>query len=252
MTQSGRPWYAEFYGLDYLQALGSGLTNTAQEAEFVVNALGLNSGDRVLDLCCGQGRHAVLLAERGLAVTGQDHTTEYLHDARAAARAYGVDLCLVNSDMREIPFEGHFDAVINMFSSFGNFESQEDDRRVLAAISKALKPGGRWLMDLLNREWVIANNLPTDWRENDDGTVVLEQRELNLQTSRNHVTFTFIDKEGRRRHSVGHRIRLYTLTEVIQMMASADLLFERAYGGFDSEPYTASTRRMIVVGRKHS
>ena len=187
MTDSGRPWYAEFYGLDYLQALGPGLTNSAQEAEFVLRVLGLKSGDRVLDLCCGQGRHAVLLAERGIAVTGQDHSAEYLREARAAAQQRGVDLPLVNSDMSAIPFECHFDAVINMFTSFGYLESEAQDRHVLAEIGRALKPRGQVLVDLINREWVIANNLPTDWRENDDGTVVLERRELNLQTSRNHV-----------------------------------------------------------------
>ncbi len=250
MTDSGPPWYAEFYGRDYLQALGPGLTYTAQEVDFVVSVLGLKSGDRVLDLCCGQGRHAVLLADQGIDVTGQDQSAEYLQDARAAAEQHGVDLPLVNGDMRTIPFEGHFDAVINMFTSFGYFESEADDRRVLVEISKALKPGGQVLLDLINREWVIANNQPMEWRENDDGTVILERRELNLQTSRNHVTFTFIDRDAQRRQSVGHQIRLYTLTEIVQMMAAAGLTFERAYGGFDSEQYTPTTRRMVVIARK--
>ncbi|MCH7970622.1 MAG: class I SAM-dependent methyltransferase [Chloroflexi bacterium] len=252
MTDNDTPWYTQFYGRDYLQALGPGLTNTAQEAEFVVSALALRPGDRVLDLACGQGRHAVLLAKRGIDVTGQDQSAEYLQDARAAAERHGVDLPLVNSDMRTIPFEGQFDAVISMFTSFGYFESEADNRQVLAEISKALKPDGHVLIDLVNREWVIANNQPTERRENSDGTVVLERRELNLQTSRNHVTFTFVDRNGKRRESVGHQIRLYTLTEIIQMMAGAGLTYVRVYGGFDSEPYTPSTRRMIVIARNGS
>ena len=249
MTGNDTPWYTQFYGRDYLQALGPGLTNTAQEAEFVVSALALRPGDRVLDLACGQGRHAVLLAKRGIDVTGQDQSAEYLQDARAAAERHGVDLPLVNSDMRTIPFEGQFDAVLSMFTSFGYFESEADNRRVLTEICNALKPDGHLLIDLVNREWVIANNQPTERRVNSDGTVVLERRELNLQTSRNHVTFTFVDRNGKRRESVGHQIRLYTLTEIIQMMAGAGLTYVRVYGGFDSEPYTPSTRRMIVVAR---
>ena len=252
MTDNDTPWYTRFYGRDYLEALGPGLTNTVREAEFVVSALALEPGNRVLDLACGQARHAVLLAERGIEVTGQDQSAEYLQDARTAATEHGVDLPLVNSDMRTIPFEGHFDAVISMFTSFGYFEPEADKKQVLAEISKALRPDGRVLIDLINREWVIANNQATARRENSDGTVVLERRELNLQTSRNHVTFTFIDRDGKQRDSVGHRIRLYTLTEIIQMMAGADLNFERAYGGFDSEPYTPSTRRMIVIARNGS
>ena len=252
MNDNDTPWYTQFYGRDYLQALGPGLTNTAQEAEFVVSALALRPGDRVLDLACGQGRHAVLLAKRGIDVTGQDQSAEYLQDARAAAERHGVDLPLVNSDMRTISFEVQFDAVISMFTSFGYFESEADNRRVLTEICNALKPDGHLLIDLVNREWVIANNQPTERRVNSDGTVVLERRELNLQTSRNHVTFTFVDRNGKRRESVGHQIRLYTLTEIIQMMAGAGLTYVRVYGGFDSEPYTPSTRRMIVIARNGS
>ena len=137
-----------------------------------------------------------------------------------------------------------------MFTSFGYFSSEADNRQVLAEISKALKPDGHVLIDLINREWVIANNRPTERRENTDGTVVLEERKLNLETSRNHVTFTFIDRNGNRRESVGHQIRLYTLTEIIHMMTDAGLIYESVYGGFDSEPYAPSTRRMIVVARK--
>ncbi|MBN4074229.1 class I SAM-dependent methyltransferase [bacterium AH-315-D21] len=250
MTGNDKPWYTQFYGRDYLDALGPGLTNTAKEAEFVVNALSLKPEDSVLDLACGQGRHAVLLAKQGFAVTGQDQSAEYLRDARAAAVRSGIDLPLVNSDMRSIPFDGHFDAVISMFTSFGYFASESDNRMVLAEISKSLKPDGRVLIDLVNREWVVANNQSLERRTNPDGTVVVEQRELNLETSRNHVTFAFVDKDGKRRESVGHRIRLYTLTEIIQMMAEAGLTYERAYGGFDSEPYTPLTRRMIVIARK--
>ena len=198
MTDNDTPWYAKFYGRDYLQALGPGLTNTAQETEFVIRTLALKPGDRVLDLACGQGRHAVLLAKQGIAVTGQDQSADYLRDARAAADRHGVDLPLVNSDMRTIPFEGHFDAVISMFTSFGYFASEADNRQVLAEISKALKPDGHVLIDLINREWVIAKNQPMEQRENSDGTVVVERRELNLETSRNHVSFTFVDRNGRR------------------------------------------------------
>ncbi len=250
MIDSETPWYTQFYGRDYLDALGPGLTDTDQETQFVITALALKPGDQVLDLACGQARHAVLLARRGIDMTGQDQSAEYLDDARAAAIREGVELALVNSDMRTIPFERRFDAVISMFTSFGYFDSQRDDQQVLAEISKTLKTNGHVLIDLINREWVIANNQPSERRENADGTVVLEERELNLHTSRNQVTFTFVDKHGKKRESIGHRIRLYTLTEIIQMLGEAGLSFKQVYGGFDSEPYTPSTRRMIVIARK--
>lgn len=250
MTDQNVPWYEEFYGRDYVQALVPSLTNSEQEANFAVQTLGMKPGDRVLDLCCGQGRHAVLLVAKGIAVTGQDQSADYLEDARRASDALGLELPLVHSDMRDIPFENKFDFVINMFTSFGYFDTEQDDQRVLVEIEKALKPGGRVLVDLLNRDWVIANNEPSDRRVNDDGTVVIEHRNLNLETNRNEVTFTFIDPDGTSREAFGHRIRLYTLDEVTAMMRKAGLEFEQAFGGFDSEPHTPGTRRMIVVARK--
>jgi SAM-dependent methyltransferase len=250
MTDKTTPWYEDFYGRDYVQALVPSLTNSVKEAEFAVKTLGMKPGDQVLDLCCGQGRHAVLLAAKGIAITGQDQSAEYLSDARKAAKNTGVDLPLVQSDMRDIPFEGEFDYVINMFTSFGYFDSDEDDLKVLNEIAESLKPGGQLLIDLINRDWVIENNEEFDRRVNDDGTVILEQRNLNLRTNRNEVSFTIIDPDGTQRESFGHRIHLYTLDEVTQMMSQSGIEFQRAYGGFDSEPYSPSSRRMIVVARK--
>ncbi|HAG55080.1 MAG TPA: methyltransferase, partial [Dehalococcoidia bacterium] len=94
MTDSETPWYTQFYGRDYLDALGPGLTDTDQETQFVITALALKPGDQVLDLACGQARHAVLLARRGIDMTGQDQSAEYLDDARAAAIREGVELAL--------------------------------------------------------------------------------------------------------------------------------------------------------------
>ena len=250
MTDNNSPWYENFYGRDYVQALVPSLTNSVKEAEFAASTLDMKASDKVLDLCCGQGRHAVLLAAKGIAVTGQDQSAEYLEDARKAAVNDGVDLPLVHSDMRDIPFGSKFDYVINMFTSFGYFDSEDDDRKVLKEIAKALKPGGQTMIDLLNRDWVIANNEPSERRVNEDGTVVLERRSLNLESNRNEVSFTIIDPDGNQRESYGHRIRLYTLEEIAEMMRSVGLEFQRAFGGFDSEPYSASTRRMIVIARK--
>jgi SAM-dependent methyltransferase len=223
-----------------------------QEAGFVLSALDLKAGQHVLDLCCGQGRHAVKLAAAGCAVTGLDLSQKYLDLAQAGARDAGVELETVRADMREIPFEGRFDAVVNMFSSFGYLESEAEDAKVLSAVERALKPGGRLLIDLLNREWVIANYEEKDWHEGADGTLYLERRHFDLESSRNHVTFTVITPDGDQREIGGHHIRLYTLREIRGLLSSAGLNFERAYGGFEGEDYSIGSRRMIIIACKPS
>jgi SAM-dependent methyltransferase len=223
-----------------------------KEAGFALRALDLKAGQKVLDLCCGQGRHAVELAAAGCAVTGLDLSQQYLDMALSEARKAGVDLETVRADMREIPFEGRFDAVVNMFSSFGYLESEEEDAKVLSAVARALKPSGRLMIDLLNREWVIVNYQQKDWHEDADGTLYLEHRYFDLESSRNHVTFTVIKPGGEQREIGGHHIRLYTLREIRGLLLSAGLDFERAYGGFEGEDYSIDARRMIVIARKPS
>ena len=133
MTEYDPEWYRSFFGKEYLDIYGHLLTeeNSEAEAEFVMRALDLKPGDRVLDLCCGTGRHAVPLARAGLKVTGLDLSEEYLTIARSAAYEADVEVRLVQGDMREIPFRGEFDAVVNMFTAFGYFDSEADDQRVL-------------------------------------------------------------------------------------------------------------------------
>jgi ubiquinone/menaquinone biosynthesis C-methylase UbiE len=253
-STEGQAWYVSFFGDDYLKAYGHSLTGERdeKEARFAIETLGLSQGDSVLDLCCGNGRHAVLLAERGLLVTGQDLSSSYLDMVRERAQSKGVQIELVHSDMRHIPYEGRFDAVISMFSSFGYLESDVEDQEVLHQIAKALKPGGRVLLDMLNREWVILNSIQNEWREDAEGTIYLEHREIDLLNSRNHITFAMVSADGTRHHSVGHHIRLYTLTEITRMLAEAGLELQEPFGSFERESYGINSRRMILVARKPS
>lgn len=255
MTQgSENPWYVRFFKRDYLRIYGHTLQQdrTDLETQFAIHALGIQPHYRILDLCCGQGRHSVALANTGLDVTGVDLSEEMLDIARSSADREGVELALIQADMRNLPrnFEKQFDIVINMFSSFGYLESEEDDQQVLYQIAKSLKPGGKVLLDLLNREWVIINNEEFDWHQHEDNRIVLERRQLDLRQSINHLTYTEILPDGTRRIMSDLYMRLYTLTELIKMLDAAGLKLERVYGGFRSEDYGVNTRRMIVVASK--
>ena len=252
MATQGSSWYVDFFRNDYLAVYDHQFTaeRAEKEVEFAVQALQLKPGSRVLDLCCGQGRHSVLLAKHGFQVTGIDLNPDYLELTQMAARAAGVKVETIAADMREIPFQDHFDAIVNMYSSFGYLESEAEDLRVLTSAARALKPGGRLLLDMLNREWAVANYIQNDWHAGSDGTLYVERRELDLATSSMHVSFTIVGPDGRRRDSIGHHIRLYTLTEITGLLHRVGLRVNGVFGSFDNEPYAISTRRMIVLARK--
>ncbi len=248
MTEYDPEWYRSFFGQDYLDVYGHLLTkeNSEAEAEFVIWALDLKPGDRVLDLCCGPGRHAIPLARAGLEVTGLDMSEEYLAQARVAAQEAGVEVRFVQGDMREIPFVDEFDAVVNMFTAFGYFDSEADDQRVIDGAAEALRPGGRLLLDLLNRDWVAANYVCIEAREGLDGTIYHERRDFDPVAGRNHVEFTITSQNGEVRKA-SHHIRLYVATEVFEMLGRARFLLERVYGGFDGSSLSVEARRMILV-----
>ena len=249
MTEYDPEWYRAFFGKDYLEVYGNLLTQESSEAEFVIRALDLRPGDRVLDLCCGTGRHAVPLAKAGLRVTGLDMSEQYLELAHLASREAGVKVRLVQGDMREIPFIGEFDAVVNMFTAFGYFDSESDDQRVLDGVAAALRPGGRLLLDLLNRDWVAANYVRSELREGEDGTIYQERREFDPVAGRNHVEFTITSPDGAERKT-SHHIRLYVVTEISQMFDRGGLVLERSYGGYDGSLLSVEARRTILVARK--
>jgi SAM-dependent methyltransferase len=142
----------DFFRGDYLNVYGHTFSEERAEKEstFVASALELKPGASVLDLCCGQGRHSIQLAKRGLRVTGLDLNPEYLELAKRAAKASKVTIETIAADMRRIPFEDKFDAIVNMYSSFGYLESEGEDLKVLESAAKALKAGGRILLDMLN------------------------------------------------------------------------------------------------------
>jgi len=244
-------WYIDFFGHDYLRIYQPFLTpeRTERQVEELIKLLALPPGSKILDLCCGHGRHAIPLAQRGYEVTGLDLSEVFLQKAQADAEAQGVSVRWVRSDMREIPFEDEFDAVINMFSAFGYLEDEEEDLKVLHQVRKALKPGGLFLMEIIHREALMRRFEPRGWHYGEDGMIVLEDRRFNLLTGRNEVEVTLIYPDGKRT-VYHHAMRIYSLTELARLLQAAGLTVEATYGGLDGNELTLDSRRLVILARK--
>jgi SAM-dependent methyltransferase len=168
--------------------------------------------------------------------TGLDLSALHLRHARRAAKEAGAAVRWHRGDMREIPWPGYFD-------------DEEDDFRVVEAVSRALKPGGRLLLDTINRDWLMRNWETHGWREREDGTLDLEERRFDAASGRNRVRVLSIRPDGGRdEHHID--LRLYTLKELSDMLSRAGLKVRRTWGGFDDREFGPDGRRMIVMAER--
>lgn len=249
----GDAWYDGYFGPDYL--LIDLHTATEQETAFLWEVLHLGRGKRLLDVGCGYGRHLVPLLKRGvnawgcdlspfmldtaarniLAAPAGDETTERLRENR-----------LVRCDNRMLPFSGAFDCAVNMFNSFGYFADERDNFRMLAEIAGALKPGGLFLLDLVNRDFVIRHLARKDWFEH-DGAYILEKKEFDPVKNRTEIDVHVIDKTGKRTYH--HSIRLYSHTEIAMLLEAAGFAVRAVFGGFGGEEFDLSRDRMIILSQ---
>lgn len=131
-------WWNDFFDADYIRVYERQDELAEPEADFVRKTLGLRRGQRVLDVCCGYGRHARPLAQAGLQVTGFDLSRYFLRKARRDARKAKLPINWVEGDVREMAFEPIFDAAINMFTSFGFFPTEEENFQLIRRSARAL------------------------------------------------------------------------------------------------------------------
>ena len=243
-------WWASYFDEEYLKEHEPLFTlrNDRREVARLVELLALPAGARILDCPCGQGRHAHLLAEAGFDVDGLDYSRELL--ARARARGTGARLRYTRGDMRRLParWTGRFDAVLDLFTSFGFFLEPADDARVVREFARVLKPGGVLVWHGGSRDGVMARFLPRDWWTTEDGTMFGQERSFDALSGVLTVRTTWTGRRDRGERE--HRIRLYTASRLAELCADAGLVVEEAFDGFRDRPLRRRSSEMMLVARK--
>lgn len=218
------------------------------EASQAESLLGLSPPARILDVPCGYGRHSVELARRGYAVAGVDAAQTQIDRARQKAQDAGVSVDLHLRDARELDFESEFDAALNLFLSFGYFETDDEHLAMLAGIARALKPGGRFLMEFWNREYEIRY-FDRYQVERSGDVVEVEEWEFNHLRGRLNWTNTAFFPDGRR-ESWWHSIRAYSVAEMVALFDRAGLHVDAVHGGMDGAPYSIEAEAAIFLATK--
>jgi len=251
-TEVDPTWYETLFDRDeWLDGVARRIPQalTLRQVDFVLEKLGLSRDAAVLDFPCGHGRHSLELARRGCQVTGVDISKRALEIARGAAAEDGLDITFVHTDMREVSFDREFDAVLNLFSSFGYLETVDDDQRVLNVAARALKPGGAFLIDVFNLHWLAGHSQEWHSPGRGDGAPILERRSFDPAERRSRATWTFLQPDGGRRDLV-LELRVYGPRELTAMLEEAGLIVETTWGGFDGAVLSREASRMVVLARR--
>lgn len=231
---------------DYLHFYGPLIDERTQaEAELVRRLLGVSPGDEVLDLACGHGRLSNRLAAMGCRVTGLDSSATFLRRARAEAAELGVEVTYVDGDMRELPWQERFDAVLNWFTAFGYF-SDAGNRRVLSEVHRALRPGGRFVLELNNLVDLLPRYRAQVVHEVGDD-MMIDHHRLDPLTLRSIVERVVV--RGGRVRRVPHAVRMFTAPELRDWLHQAGFT-DVSFRGEDGEALGTGHRRMIALATR--
>lgn len=223
-----RAWWEVLFSDDYVRTLPRLSSNTvAKQVSFMETSLGVKRGDAVLDVGCGLGQHALEFARRGYLVVALDLALSMITRAAEEAQQRGLRINFLHKDIRDIGFEGTFDAIICVGTTFGFFDD-EQNRNVLGRLAHALKPGGKLLIEIINRDYVIRSQPNLVWFEG-EGCVVMEESDFNYYSSRLNVKRTMMREDGRQSESE-YSIRLYSVHELGQLLKQAGFSIKEVSG----------------------
>ncbi|MDA3850005.1 MAG: class I SAM-dependent methyltransferase, partial [Spirochaetaceae bacterium] len=223
------------------------MAGTPEEVDGLLELTGLSHHSKILDLCCGFGRHSLEMAKRGLQVEGIDITESYINRARKNAKRQNLDCSFRLGDVRTMEYKEEFDAVVCMWNSFGYTEESDDDELILSKMRQALRPGGILLMDTPGKEVIASGFEANTWFERDDLKILLEYSiELNWTVLKNRWLF-FKDTQMK---EFQFSQRIYSALELAQMLYKQGFDDIDIWGSWQGDPYDDKAQRLIVIGKK--
>jgi SAM-dependent methyltransferase len=245
-----RAWWEDLFNEDFVRAM-SRLSDqqVRREVDFIEESLGVAPGGVVLDLGCGAGYHAVELASRNYGVVGYDLSLFQLALAADVAQERSQRINFLQGDMREMAFEEMFDGIFCWNTTFGYFD-EEKNAAVAQRVFRALRPGGMFLLDVANRDFVAAHQPSQVWYEG-DSCVCMDDMSLDFITSRLKVKRSIILDDGRTREST-YSVRLYALHELGKILHDVGFRVTEA-SGHPSTPgvfFGQCSPRIIILAQR--
>ena len=242
---NSKEWFDEWFDSPYYHLLYQH-RDEEEAREFIDNLenyFHFKEGQKTMDLACGKGRHSILLAEKGLDVTGLDLSEKNINFASRHSRN---NLKFVVHDMRKLYKPEYFDYVLNLFTSFGYFEKPEENEHTICAVSRALKTNGFLLIDFLNPQVVIDQLVPAE-------TKVVDHVEFKISRfiEKGYIVKNIHFNDDEEVYFYQERVKAITKSEFLSYFETAGLEVKHIFGNYQLDPYDEhSSPRMIFVVQK--
>ncbi|MEM8895126.1 MAG: methyltransferase domain-containing protein [Bacteroidota bacterium] len=240
-----KEWFGDWFNSPYYHVLYSHRDH--EEAQFFidnfVNRIKADPNSKVLDIACGKGRHAIYLNRKGFDVTGIDLSPENIREARRSANDH---LKFDVHDMREVYAESAFDIGMNLFTSFGYFNTDEEHARAIRSIATSIRTGGHFLLDFLN-PYVVINNLVEEETKNIDNISFNINKSYDGEFILKDIHFVHEERE----FNYQEKVKAIRRVEFLKYFEQAGLEVEDIYGDYSLNTYSAEeSDRLIFLTRK--
>lgn len=237
-------WFESWFDSPYYKLLYRHRDET-EAAAFIkklLEEIHLEKGAKILDMPCGNGRHALVMAEMGYDVTGTDLSERNISEALLNTLP---NLHFFEYDMRNQLNSNEFDLVMNLFTSFGYFESEEENRRAMQSLAQSLKQGGVLVIDFFNDNSLRKNLKSSDFTAFENIEFFIERKIEN-----NFVVKSIIVKDGNFKYNFEERVQLLELKDFEQFYSPFGLVTENLYGDYQLNPFDENSERLIIIARK--
>ncbi len=240
-------WYHEWFNEEEYLLLYQ--HRDEEEANLLINLIekeiNLKLKSKVLDLCCGNGRHSILLSKRGYSVTGVDLSDNLLNIARKNAEINNLDIKFIQSDMKEINFNNEFDLTLNLFTSFGYFSTDEENENVIKNIYRALKNKSYLVIDFLNKEYLLKNIEPETVSNINNSTIIQKRKIVNNKV----IKEIFIEKNNNEKY-FREEVILYSLNDFEIFFKRNNIILKKVFGDYYGSEFNSHSPRLILFGLK--
>ena len=238
-------WFANWFDSSYYHILYKNRDEKEAELfiENLITKLQIKKGSKLIDIACGKGRHATYFNKKGLDVIGIDLSKNSIATAKQFENS---SLMFDVHDMREVYKENHFDIAINLFTSFGYFDNDQDEQKTMGAMASNLKSGGLLIIDFMNVKKSITNLIASEQKIIDRITFDISRKVVNQ-----HIIKSIYITDSKTKHYFQEKVKALTLADFSDFITNAELKIIDIFGNYKLKEFNAQTSdRLILICKK--